>query len=219
MLQLNDLINPHLGKKILFSGNHINSAKSAMILIHGRGSNADSLLDLANELMLNDTVIIAPEANQFTWYPYRFIEKRERNEPGISSGLALIDSIIKSVNNNGIKTENIFLLGFSQGACLVLDYAARHPKKFGGLFALSGGLIGELISKSDYKGDLEETPVFIGCSTNDFHIPEERVHQSAEIFQNLNARVIKKLYPDMGHTVNRDELDQINSVLNSNSNN
>ena len=213
MLELNNTIEPHVGDKILYTGVNLENAKNALILIHGRGSNAESILPLADELNLEDTIIIAPQADQFTWYPYRFIEKRERNEPGISSGLALIDSIISSLNESGISTDNIFLLGFSQGACLTLDYAARNPKRYAGIFALSGGLIGERLNLDDYSGNLEGTPLFLGCSDNDFHIPEERVHESGKIFEELSADVTKKIYQNMGHTISYDEINEINTII------
>jgi predicted esterase len=213
MLKLNKVIEPHLGEKILYSGPKAQNGKNALILIHGRGSNAESILPIANELELEDTVIIAPEASQFTWYPYRFIEKRESNEPGITSGLTLINSIISSLIDSGISTDNIFLLGFSQGACLVLDYVARNPRKFAGVFALSGGLIGDILIKNEYSGSLDNTPIFLGCSDNDFHIPKERVHESAEIFRSLTANVITKIYENMGHTISYEEIKEINEII------
>ncbi len=213
MLKLDNLISPHFGKNIIYSGSDIKNAKNAIFLIHGRGGTAESMLGLTDELNLVDTIIIAPQADDFTWYPYRFIEKREMNEPGISSGLQLIDSIKKSLNQNGIKSENIFLLGFSQGACLALDYAARNPEKYGGVFALSGGLIGDIINKNDYVKNLQNTPIFLGCSDIDFHIPLERVSESADVFSLLGADVTKRIYKNMGHTINQDELEIINNII------
>ncbi len=213
MLSLNNLIEPHLGNEILYGGEKLEDAKFAMILIHGRGGTASSMMSLVDELNLKDTIVIAPQADNFTWYPYRFIEKREVNEPGISSGLKLIDSIIGELNERGISTENIFLLGFSQGACLTLDYAARHPRKYAGVFVLSGGLIGDKLNSNDYGGSLDRTPVFFGCSDNDFHIPETRVHESAEIMKNLNADVEVRIYKNMGHTINRDEIEIIKKMI------
>lgn len=213
MLKLDNLISPHFGENIIYSGSDIKNAKNAIILVHGRGGTAESMLGLTDELNLVDTIIIAPQADDFTWYPYRFIEKREMNEPGISSGLQLIDSIKKSLNQNEIKSENIFLLGFSQGACLVLDYAARNPEKYGGVFALSGGLIGDILNKNDYYGDLQSTSIFLGCSNIDSHIPEVRVHESAEILKSLKANVTVKIYENMGHTINQDEINNVNEIL------
>ena len=213
MLKLNDLLEPHLGVNILYSGAAIEKAKYALILIHGRGSTAESIQSLSHELDLRDTFVIAPQADQFTWYPFRFIEKREKNEPGITSGLNLIKEIILSLNNNGILSENIFLLGFSQGACLALDFSARFPAKYGGNFALSGGLIGDKLDKNEYSGNLEKTPIFLGCSNMDFHIPENRVHESAEILKSMGASVTKKIYNNLGHTINLDEIEIINQII------
>jgi predicted esterase len=213
MLNLNNLLEPHLGENIFYAGEKLEDAKFAMILIHGRGGTAASMMSLVDELDLKDTIVIVPQADQFTWYPYRFIEKREVNEPGISSGLRLIDSIIVKLNHSGISSENIFLLGFSQGACLMLDYAARHPKKYAGVFVLSGGLIGDKLNSDDYGGSLDRTPVFFGCSDNDFHIPESRVHESAEIIKKMNADAEVRIYKNMGHTITRDEIDLIKKMI------
>jgi phospholipase/carboxylesterase len=156
---------------------------------------------------------VIPQAADFTWYPYRFIESRAANEPGLTSGLHLIDTLVNAVIDNGLNREKVYLLGFSQGACLAADYVARNPAAYGGLFVLSGGLIGKQINLADYCGDLDNTPVFLGCSDSDFHIPESRVHETASIFEQLNADVTKRIYAGMGHTVNQDELDFINLVL------
>jgi predicted esterase len=213
MLNLNNTVDPHKGDDIIYAGAEINEAKHALILVHGRGAAAQSIIPLADELILKDTIVIAPQASQFTWYPYRFIEKRERNEPGISSGLKLIQSIIDSLIENNITPENIFILGFSQGACLTLDFAARNPKKYAGIFILSGGLIGEELDENEYQGNLERTPVFLGCSNNDFHIPESRVHESGEILKKMNAEVTKRIFPDMGHRISMEEIKIVNDIL------
>jgi len=215
MLFLEKTIPPHTGEKIIYAGSPAGSAASAMILLHGRGADAASMKSLIGQFTVDKMLFILPEADNFTWYPYRFIEKRELNEPGISSGLKLIDAIVGALGGQQIGSENLFLLGFSQGACLALDYTARYPDRFGGVFALSGGLIGDDLRAEVYQGDLQQTPVFFGCSDRDDHIPEERVHESAAIFEKLNAAVTKKIYPNMGHTVNRDELNFINQVLSS----
>lgn len=213
MLKLNNTIEPHKGERILYSGSDLESAKRAMILIHGRGATAESILSLSNEFNLEDTIFVAPQARDCAWYPYRFIEARAKNEPGITSGLTLINSIIAALNESGIENNSISLLGFSQGACLTIDYALRYPKKYAGVFVLSGGLIGDVINPNDYKGDLENTPIFFGCSNIDFHIPEVRVNESAEITKSLNADVTVKIYENMGHTINEDEIEIINSIL------
>jgi phospholipase/carboxylesterase len=213
MLTLSKTIQPHTGEIIFTAGRQFEEADSAMIMLHGRGATAQSILQLSGEFKNDKMTFIAPQADGMVWYPYRFIEEREVNEPGISSGLKLIEELIKKVNERGIPVEKIFLLGFSQGACLALDYAARNPQKYGGIFGLSGGLIGARIEKSDYSGDLRRTKLFLGCSEDDFHIPEERVDQTAKIFKHLNADVTEKIYPDLGHTVNQDEINFVNKVI------
>jgi len=213
MLELGNTIYPHAGQKIIYEGSPVGDAHSAMIMLHGRGAGAGSMKGLVGEIYTDRMLFIIPEAAGFTWYPYRFIEKREVNEPGITSGLMLIESIVNALIKNDILKENIFLLGFSQGACLAADYAARYPARFGGVFVLSGGLIGDVINPPEYQGNLVQTPVFLGCSDTDFHIPQERFHESADILSHLNAAVTKKIYTGMGHTINRDELVLINAVI------
>jgi phospholipase/carboxylesterase len=203
---------PHGNEEIIYRGEKIEVAKAAMILIHGRGADAESILMLTNELNADGFLFAAPQASGNSWYPYSFLSPVEMNEPGISSGLKKIKDLISFLNQNGIEKERIILLGFSQGACLTLEFAARNPAKYGGIIALSGGLIGDKLNEN-YSGSFEKTKVFLGCSNIDPHIPEERVHKSAEIFLRLDADVLKKIYPNMGHTVNRDELKHINEII------
>jgi len=217
MLKLDKTVNPHIGRKILYEGTPLNEARAAMVLLHGRGATAQSMQDLADEINTENLAFIIPQAENFSWYPFPFIENREKNEPDLSSALVLVDSLINAVVENGINKDNIFLLGFSQGACLAADYVARHSAKYGGVFILSGGLIGRELENDEYDGNLQQTPVFLGCSDFDFHIPENRVHESAEIFDKLNAKVTKKIYPGMGHTINQDEMNHINKMLSYNS--
>jgi len=195
------------------SGVGLDKAQAAMILIHGRGATAQDILTLARELDAPAFAFLAPQAAGYSWYPYRFLEPVERNEPGISSGLHRIGDLIEQLNENNIPAEHIFLLGFSQGACLALEYAARHPQQYGGIIGLSGGLIGPQISPADYHGSLKQTPVFLGCSDVDPHIPRERVEESAAIFRKLDGKVTTRLYPGMGHTVNQDEIDIIQQMI------
>jgi len=214
MLNINNTTDPHDGQSIIYAGADIGHAESAMIVLHGRGATAESMIGLISEIYAEKMIYVIPQAANFAWYPYRFIEKREVNEPGISSGLTLIQSIVTALVEKGIQHEKIFFLGFSQGACLAADFVARYPAKYGGLFVLSGGLIGEHIYQDDYSGNLMKTPVFLGCSDVDFHIPEQRVHESARIFEVMNADVTKKIYPNMGHTINRDEISFVKKVIN-----
>lgn len=209
---------PHQSTPILKGGAESSEAEVAMILIHGRGATADSILTLADELDIDKKLTLrAPQASQNTWYPYSFMAPSDNNEPNLSSALQKIFDIIQELKTDGFSEEDIYLTGFSQGACLISEFVARHPQKYGGLIALSGGLIGrgDSVNPQDYKGDLEGTPVFMGCSDVDPHIPKERVNESEKLFNMLNADVTKKLYTGMGHTVNRDEIDHINQIVNS----
>jgi phospholipase/carboxylesterase len=209
----NPFTGPHQNSNIVRAGADLTDANGAMIMIHGRGATAESILTLANEFGDHNLHLVAPQANQFQWYPHSFLAPTERNEPGLSSGLQAIHNIIESLEENGISKEKIILLGFSQGACLASEFIARHPAKYGGLIALSGGLIGDSVSSENYSGSLENTPVFMGCSDVDPHIPVERVHESAEILEGLYGSVTKKIYPGMGHTVIEDEISEIKKIV------
>jgi phospholipase/carboxylesterase len=215
MLQIKNTTSPHKGQSIVYAGSDIEKSESAMILLHGRGATAESMVDLVSDIYVENMLYVIPQANDYAWYPFRFIERRELNEPGISSGLALINAIIDSLTDKYILREKIFLLGFSQGACLATEFVARYPEHYGGLFALSGGLIGDVINEGDYQGNLHRTPVFFGCSDHDFHIPELRIDESAEVFEGLNADVTKKIYRNLGHTINTDEIRIINDGIQS----
>lgn len=206
-------IAPHHSSKILMEGVELSQAKAVMIMIHGRGATAESILDLAQYFLVDDVSYIAPQANGSTWYPYSFLMPTVQNEPGITSGLQRITEIVEYVVASNIPEQKIMLLGFSQGACLSLEWTARSSKNIGGVFGLSGGLIGPEGIHRNYLGNLKNTSVFLGCSDVDFHIPKERVMESADIFKKLHASVTMKLYSNMDHTVNDDEIDQINSIM------
>ncbi len=206
---------PHQETEPVTKGAPAGEADAAMIMIHGRGATAESILALADEFDTGDLHYVAPQARQYTWYPHSFLAPTDQNEPGLSSGLQAIYDIISNLEKNGIPKEKIILLGFSQGACLASEFAARHPARYGGLVALSGGLIGESLHPEEYSGSLKGTPYFVGCSDVDPHIPVERVDKSVEILGSLGADVTKKIYPGMGHTVNQDEIDQIKKIVES----
>jgi phospholipase/carboxylesterase len=198
---------------MLATGAPLNQACAAMIMMHGRGASADSILSLAHEFDAEGFAYLAPQAANNTWYPYRFIEPIERNEPWLSSALQVIDDLITRVSVGGIPAERIVLLGFSQGACLTLEYAARHPQRYGGIVGLSGGLIGPDDTLRNYSGSLAGTPIFIGCSDIDFHIPLDRVHEAAQVLQHLGGDVTERIYPGLDHTINQDEIDFVNGLL------
>lgn len=204
---------PHHNQPISTTGDPLDSADTTVIIIHGRGATAQSILQLATEFDRPNVAYLAPQAANFEWYPNSFLAPIEENQPGLSSGLSLIESILDDVREAEIGRQHTFLIGFSQGACLASEYVARHPHQYGGLAALSGGLIGEHIDESDYTGDLEETPIFLGCSDQDPHIPTQRVHDTAAVFEQLNGHVTTQLYPGLGHGINTDEIEHIARML------
>lgn len=204
---------PHADQPVLRHGPHARQARLAMILVHGRGGSPEDLLALAAELRLDDILYVAPQAAGHTWYPFSFLSPMDRNEPGLTSGLNKIASLIDSLRHEGMHPERVGLLGFSQGACLSLEFAARHARRYAAVIGLSGGVIGPPGTPRDYTGSLDGTRVFLGCSDVDSHIPVERVHESAEVFRRLHGDVDARIYPGMGHLVNEDELDAIREIL------
>jgi len=205
--------NPHGNGPVLRLGPDPGGARLAVICIHGRGASAEDILGLARELTLPDVAYLAPQAAGHTWYPLSFLSPIPQNEPGISSGLQVIARIIGELQGEGLDPERIGLLGFSQGACLSLEFAARHARRYAAVVGLSGGLIGPPGTPRDYAGSFENTPVFLGCSDIDAHIPVERVNESAEAFRRMGGAVDERIYRQMGHTVNRDELDAVRALL------
>jgi predicted esterase len=194
-------------------GPALEKARLAVILVHGRGASAQSILELAPLYGQDDVAYLAPQAPGGAWYPQRFIAPIEANEPWLSNALAMIDGLVAQVTAAGLSHEQLFIGGFSQGACLAVEYVARHPQRYGGAFAYSGGLIGPEGMAFDYPGDLAGTPVFLGCSDTDFHIPLTRVQESTAALQALGAEVTERIYPGMGHTVNQEEIDIVRGWL------
>ncbi len=184
-----------------------------MVLLHGRGATAESILTLAPALDVAGFAYLAPQASGHTWYPQSFLAPIPHNEPGISSGIQAIADVLSTVTAGGLPLERTILLGFSQGACLALEFAARHARRYGGVAGLSGGLIGPDGTSRNYAGSLEETPVFLGCSDTDPHIPAERVRHSADVLRELGSDVTMRLYPGMGHLVNDDEIAQVRGMM------
>lgn len=206
---------PHQNQNIVQVGPSLKDATAAMIMIHGRGASAESIVGLADELNHNNEVtFLAPQANGFAWYPYSFLAPTEQNQPGLNSGLQAIFDLIVNIEKEGISKDNIFILGFSQGACLATEFVARHPGKYAGVIALSGGLIGDTVNSTNYFGDLKQTPIFLGCSDIDPHIPKERVDETQQVFKGIGGKVTKKIYPGMGHLVNEEEIMHIQELLN-----
>ncbi len=184
-----------------------------MILLHGRGASAQGMLALADELDTDEVAYLAPQAAQRSWYPQSFMAPIEQNEPHLSSALQVVGDTIEQATEAGLTEEQVILLGFSQGACLATEYAARHPQRYGGVVGLSGGLIGPEGTSFDYEGTLDGTPVFLGCSDQDPYIPVERVEETADVFRGLIAKVTKRIYEGMAHTTNEDEIEHVRSLL------
>jgi len=206
---------PHQGQPVQTAGKPLAEAKAAMILLHGRGGDAEGILDLSNLLPHPDFAYLAPQAAGFTWYPYSFLMPIAQNEPGLSSGLQVIADLVSEVEAAGILAEHIVLGGFSQGACLASEFVARHARRYGGLLVLSGGVIGPPGTPRDYSGSLAGTPIFLGCSDRDPHIPRDRVVETAVIFENLGGVVTTKIYPHMAHTIIQDEINQARQIVNN----
>lgn len=200
-------------KNIKTAGKPLAQAKKALVLLHGRGAGAEDILSLSAHLNVNDFALIAPQATNNTWYPFSFLMPPSQNEPWLTSALGLIKEVVQDLNNGGITSANIYFAGFSQGACLTLDFVARNAIKYGGVAAFTGGLIGDRIYEENYHGDFKDTPVFIGTSNPDPHVPVDRVYATSKILKDLNAVVTEKVYNNMGHTINEDEIRMANSLI------
>lgn len=206
---------PHAGQPVLTFGPPAANARLGAILIHGRGASADDILGLAHEFALPDVAYLAPQAAGHTWYPYSFLTRIEQNEPGLSSALEVIEDLVRHFEQHGLPAARVALMGFSQGACLTLEYAARHARRYAAIAGFSGGVIGPAGTPRDYPGSFDGTPVFIGCSDVDPHIPVDRVRESAEVYRRMGATVDERIYPGMGHTINQAEIDAVRVMLTS----
>lgn len=204
---------PHRGARIVTAGRPLNEARAAMIMVHGRGASAESILGLARELHRPEFVYLAPQAAGLPWYPYSFLAPLKQNEPYLGSALALLGSVAGRVADAGIPPERLMLLGFSQGACLTLEFAARNPRRYGGIAALTGGLIGPDGAPRDYPGSFDGAPAFLGSSDPDPHVPRSHVEESARVLERMDARVTTRIYPGMGHTINEDELEHVRALM------
>jgi predicted esterase len=206
---------PHAGLPVQRLGPPPAEARLAAILVHGRGASPDDILTLAQELSAPDVMYLAPRAAGHTWYPYSFLSPIDQNEPGISSGLRVLSSLVADLGAQRLPPERIVLMGFSQGGCLVQEFAVRHAERYAAIIGLSSGLIGPPGTPRDYPGSFAGTPVFLGCSDVDPHIPVARVHESADVFRRMHASVDERIYRRMGHTVNADELEAVDALLQS----
>jgi len=208
-----DREDPHRGHRVFERGVPLARARAALIMLHGRGGSAGDMLALADVLAQPDLACLAPEATGHSWNPYPFTASLERNEPWLSSALGVVDSLLERLGAAGFPPARVALLGFSQGACLALEYAARHARRYGGVIGLSGGLIGSEGTPRDYPGSLAGTPVFLGCSDVDPHIPLARVRETTAVLRRLGADVTKRIYPGMGHLINEDEIGFVKDLL------
>ena len=197
---------PHAESPILLAGAPLDGAACALLLLHGRGATAESILELGEEVADETIALVAPQASDNTWYPLSFLSPLELNEPFLSSALRRVETTLERIVAAGIPAERTLLGGFSQGACLVSEFVARHPRRYGGIAIFSGGVIGPLAMARDDRGDLAGTPALLGSSDVDPHVPKERVAETAEIFRRLGAEVTLRLYPGMPHTINSDEI-------------
>ena len=203
----------HANQPVLRSGPSPEQARLVAILLHGRGASAEDILGLAHQFTSRDVAYLAPQAAGSTWYPYSFLAPLEQNEPWLGSALSVVGGLIEDLAQRGIPSERVVLMGFSQGACLALEFAARHARRYAGVVAFSGGLIGPPGTARDYAGEFAGTPVFIGCSDVDAHIPVARVYESTAVFRRMGAIVDERIYPGMGHTINAEELQAADALL------
>lgn len=203
----------HTNQPVLQTGAALSEADRVMILVHGRGASAEGIVGLADALGAEGFAILAPQANRRTWYPNSFLAALDDNEPGLSTGLGLLERLVSEVEAVGVPAERIILGGFSQGACLASEFVARNARRYGGLLVFSGGLIGPPGTPREYAGSLEGTPVFIGCSDVDAHVPVERVRETAEVLGALGAEVDLLIVEGMGHTIIPDEVERAQAIV------
>lgn len=200
-------------KNIVTAGKELSATSKVLILLHGRGGSAEDILSLSQYLKVKEYALLAPQATNNTWYPYSFLAPPSQNEPWLSSALQILQEMVEDVVSKGVPKENIYFVGFSQGACLTLEFVTRNANKYGGVVAFTGGLIGDKIYNENYKGDFQNTPVFIGTSNPDPHVPVERVYATTNILKDMNAAVTEKVYNNKGHTINQDEIEQANMIV------
>ena len=201
-------------KDIRSAGVDIQKGKKLLVMVHGRGGTAEDILGLAEHLQADSFALVAPQATGNTWYPYSFMAPVSANEPWLSSAIDLLQEVVQDAIKSGIEEKDIYFLGFSQGACLALEFAARHAKRYGGVIAFTGGLIGKDVDRAAYSGKFDGMPVFIGSSNPDPHVPVTRVEETEKVLKEMGAAVVVKIYNGMGHTINADEIEHAKGILN-----
>ena len=204
---------PHQGQPVLRAGLPPSQARLGLLLVHGRGGSATDMLALARELRANDVAIRSPQAFAHTWYPHSFLAPIEQNEPWLSSALRALEQQLESFEQKGLPADRVVMLGFSQGACLTLELAARRPRRYAGVVGLSGGVIGPPGMVREPAGSMQGTPLFLGCSDHDPHIPVSRVYETADLFRSLEACVDLRVIANMGHTVIPEEIQAAMAML------
>lgn len=200
-------------KNITTGGVSLREAERVLIMLHGRGANAEDIMSISDYLNVKNTHIIAPQATNNAWYPYSFLAPRQQNEPWLSSALDILKEILNNVMTTGLTSQQVVILGFSQGACLTLEFATVNGRPFGGVVAFTGGLIGDVLEEKNYTGNFQRTKIFIGNSDKDPHVPMARSEESKRIMERLGAEVTLKIYPGMLHTINEDELNWVNQNI------
>ena len=200
-------------KNIITAGAEFSKDNKVLIMLHGRGGSAEDILSLSAYLDVKGFTLLAPNATNNTWYPYSFLSPTAQNEPWLSSALNNLKELVDDLYNKGIDSKNIYFTGFSQGACLTLEFVTRNANKYGGVVAFTGGLIGDKINLQNYKGNFNGTPIFIGSSDPDPHVPVERVHETVKVLKDMGADVTEKIYNNMGHTIVQDEIGEANRVV------
>jgi phospholipase/carboxylesterase len=198
---------------VSYGGKPLAEAKRALLLVHGRGGVAEKMLALASEIQAADYAWIAPQATQNTWYPLGFMGDEKANGPWLAAALASLDAQVDHVLAAGIPVEQLWILGFSQGACLTLEFAARRAQRFGGLISLTGGLIGQTLHPENYMGDFAATPIYISAGDLDPHVPLERAEASAKLLREMNAEVDLQVFPGRPHTISEVEMRRVMEML------
>lgn len=203
----------NLMSDIKSKGLTLSQASKAIVMVHGRGATAESILSLSSYLNLTEYAILAPQANGNSWYPFGFMASDKGNAAPLEQSLETLEETRKRINAAGIPDENIVWLGFSQGACLSLEFAARNARKWGGVIAFTGGLIGEKLETHKYSGDFSDTQIFIGSSDRDFHVPASRINESADLLRSMGAAVTVKLFEDPDHMIRTEEINWVNRKI------
>ncbi len=210
---MSDPYPPHQGQPVRHLGTPVEQARAAVVMLHGRGGTAESILGLARVLDEPGFAYLAPQAAGNTWYPHSFLAPWQQNEPGVGSALAAVEAVVAQVESAGLPRTRIMLLGFSQGACLAAEFAARRPARYGGIAILTGGLIGKQIDEAAHRGSFDGTPVFLGSGDPDPHVPWSRVAETAEVYRRLGADVTARRYPGRPHVVSQDEIEQVRAMM------